>query len=154
MKLMGMKGWLDWSAWYFKFFVFMLISVAIMTMLFHVKVAGDRAVMNYTDPSVTFVFLLLFSLSVMTLCFVVSTLFSEEGTSCIVFSESMSCIVFSKEGTSCIVVLYCLLRGGYVLYCLLKGGYVLYCLAAWVLTKFNCVYTPCPEKMEPLYFCP
>ena len=94
MKLMGMKGWLHWSASYFKFFVFMLISVAIMTILFHMKVAGDRAVMNYTDPSVTFVFLLLFSLSVMTLCFLLSTFFSEEGMSCIVFSESMSCIVW------------------------------------------------------------
>jgi len=87
MKLMGMKGWLHWSASYFKFFVFMLISVAIMTILFHMKVAGDRAVMNYTDPSVTFVFLLLFSLSVMTLCFLLSTFFSEEGMSCIVWLD-------------------------------------------------------------------
>ena len=81
MRLMGMKGWLDWSAWYFKFSVFMLISVAVVTILCHVRVAGDRAVMNYTDPSVTFVFLLLFSLSVMTLCFAVST-FCSKGMCC------------------------------------------------------------------------
>ena len=81
MRLMGMKGWLDWSAWYFKFSVFMLISVALMTVLFHVRVAGDRAVIIYTDASVTFVFLLLFSLSVMTLCFAVST-FCSKGMCC------------------------------------------------------------------------
>ena len=74
---MGMKGWLHWSAWYFKFSVFMLISVAIMTLFFHIKVGDDRAIITYTDPSVTFVFLLLFSLSVMTFCFTISTFFSK-----------------------------------------------------------------------------
>jgi len=87
---MGMKGWLYWSAWYFKFSVFMLISVAVMTVLFHVKVSGDQAVMNYTDPSVTFVFLLLFSLSVMTLCFVVSTFCSK--SMCIVLYALYGCM--------------------------------------------------------------
>ena len=38
MKLMGMKGWLHWSAWYFKFSMFMLTSVGLMTFLFHIKV--------------------------------------------------------------------------------------------------------------------
>jgi len=76
MKLMGMKGWLHWSAWYFKFSMFMLISVAIMTFFFHIKV-GDRAVITYTDPSVTFVFLLLYSLALMTFCFLISTFFSK-----------------------------------------------------------------------------
>jgi len=74
---MGMKGWLHWSAWYFKFSVFMLVSVAIMTVFYHLKVDGDRAVITYADPTVTFVFLLLFSLSVMTFCFAISTFFSK-----------------------------------------------------------------------------
>ena len=77
MKLMGMKGWLHWSAWYFKFSVFMLISVVIMTLFFQLKVGGDRAIITYTDPSITFVFLLLYALSVMTFCFTISTFFSK-----------------------------------------------------------------------------
>jgi len=76
MKLMGMKGWLHWSVWYVTFSVFMLISVALMTLIFHIKV-GHPAVIIYTDPSVTFAFLLLFSLSVLSLSFVISTFFSN-----------------------------------------------------------------------------
>ena len=77
MKLMGMKGWLHWASWYFKFTVFMLISVAIMTFFFHVKVDGKRGVITYGDPSVTAVFLLLYALSVMAFCFAISAFFSK-----------------------------------------------------------------------------
>jgi len=77
MKLMGMKGWLHWASWYFKFSVFMFISVAIMTFFFHVKIGGDRAIITYGDPTITFVFLLLYALSVMTFCFAISTFFSK-----------------------------------------------------------------------------
>jgi len=34
-------------------------------------------ILTYSDPSVTFVFVLLYSLSLMTLCFVITTLFSK-----------------------------------------------------------------------------
>ena len=82
MKLMGMKGWLHWASWYFKFSVFMLLSVAIMTVFFHVKIGdeqsgGERAVFTYSDPTVTFVFLLLYALSIMTFSFAVSAFFSK-----------------------------------------------------------------------------
>jgi len=77
MKMMGMKGWLLWSSWCFKFSVFMLIAVAILTTVFHIDVGGGRAVLTNSDPSVTFVFLLLYSLSVMTFCFVITTFFSK-----------------------------------------------------------------------------
>jgi len=77
MKLMGMKGWLHWSASYFHYSTLMLIAVALVTMIFHIKVGGGRAIINYTDPSVTFVFLLLFSLSVVAFCFAISAFFSK-----------------------------------------------------------------------------
>jgi len=77
MKLMGMKGWLHWTSWFFKFSVFMLISVLIMAIFFHVKLGDGRAVITYGDPTVTFVFLLLFAISVMTFCFAISTFFSK-----------------------------------------------------------------------------
>ena len=76
MKLMGMKGWLYWASWYFKFSLFMLVSVAIITLLFHIKVDGV-GIITYADPAVTFVFLLLFALSVMTSSFAVTTFFSK-----------------------------------------------------------------------------
>jgi len=74
---MGMKGWLHWASWYFKFSVFMLISVLVMTIFFHLKFGDGRAVITYGDPSVTFVFLLLFAVSIMTFCFAISTFFSK-----------------------------------------------------------------------------
>ena len=82
MKLMGMKGWLYWASWYFNFSVFMLLSVAIMTVFFHVKIGdeqsgSERAVFTYSDPTVTFVFLLLYALSIMTFSFAVSAFFSK-----------------------------------------------------------------------------
>jgi len=77
MKLMGMKGWLHWAAWYFKFSIFMLISVIIMTLFFHLKIKDGSGIITYGDPTITLVFLLLFSLSVMTFCFAISTFFSK-----------------------------------------------------------------------------
>jgi len=77
MKLMGMKGWLHWASCYFKFSVFMFISVVMMTFLFHVKIGDDRAIITYGDSTITFVFLLLYALSVMTFCFAISTFFSK-----------------------------------------------------------------------------
>jgi len=82
MKLMGMKGWLHWASWYLKFSVFLLLSVAIITVFFHIKFgdeqSGDeRAIITYSDPTVTFVFLLLYALSVMTCSFAISTFFSK-----------------------------------------------------------------------------
>jgi len=76
MKLMGMKGWLHWAAWYFKFSVFMIISVVLMTVFFHIEVGDGRRVITYGDPTVTLVFLLLYAISVMTFCFAISAFFS------------------------------------------------------------------------------
>jgi len=42
-----------------------------------VKIPGKMAVLSYGDPTVTFVFLLLFSISLMTFAFAISTFFSK-----------------------------------------------------------------------------
>jgi len=74
--MMGMKGWLYWASWYFEFSLFCCLTGAIMTLLFHIKVKG-AGVITYTDPTVTFVFLLLYGLSVMTLSFAITTFVSK-----------------------------------------------------------------------------
>jgi ATP-binding cassette, subfamily A (ABC1), member 3 len=76
MKLMGLKAWLHWLAWFVKFAIFMIISVAFMTLFFQIKV-NNTAVITKTAPSITFVFLLLYSLSIVTFCFAISTFFSK-----------------------------------------------------------------------------
>jgi len=85
MKMMGMKGWLHWASWYFKFSVIVVIFVAIMTFFLHIKIGSNRGI-TCTDPFVTFVFLLLYGLSVMTLCFAISTFFSKGTITCNLFS--------------------------------------------------------------------
>ena len=73
---MGMKGWIYWASWYFKFSVFMIVSVTVMTVLLHSTLVGGRAIFPYGDSVVTFVFLLLYGLSFMTLCFAIAAFFS------------------------------------------------------------------------------
>jgi len=76
MKLMGMKAYLYWLAWILKFIICMMVSVAIMTLLFHVKTENGSMV-TYTNPSITFVFLTLFTMTVIVFCCAMSTFFSH-----------------------------------------------------------------------------
>ena len=76
MKLMGMKGWIYWASSYSWYSIYVLILVSLSTLILHIKI-GNAAVITHTDPSITFVFLLLFAFANMTLCFVVTTLFSK-----------------------------------------------------------------------------
>ncbi|ESO00555.1 hypothetical protein HELRODRAFT_82844 [Helobdella robusta] len=68
MKLMGLKVWLNWLAWFLKYLIFMILSVGLMTLFFHVKLKNG-AIINFANASVTFVFLLLYTISIIMSCF-------------------------------------------------------------------------------------
>lgn len=74
--MMGLKIWMSWLAWFFKYLTMLLIAVVIMTFLFHVPL-GIGAIMIYSHWSVTFVFLLLYAISVIMFCFMISVFFSK-----------------------------------------------------------------------------
>ena len=74
---MGMRSWLYWSSWFVKYLLFMLISVIIMTIIFHAPITRNGPVLGHGSATVTFVFLLLYSLSIITFCFAISTLVSK-----------------------------------------------------------------------------
>lgn len=76
MKLLGLSNSINWFAWLFKYAILMLISVSFMTILFHVK-PGGAAVISYTHPSITFVFLFLYTLSIISFCFAITTFFNK-----------------------------------------------------------------------------
>ncbi|CAH1776854.1 unnamed protein product [Owenia fusiformis] len=76
MKMMGLNGWLHWVAWFTKYLIFLLISVLLMTFFFCIRV-GNGAVVANTDPSLLFVFLLLYSVTTIMYCFMISTFFSK-----------------------------------------------------------------------------
>ncbi|ESN90020.1 hypothetical protein HELRODRAFT_194721 [Helobdella robusta] len=78
MKLMGLKPWVNWLAWFTQFFLFMLVSVALMTMFFHIPTSRKgsiSSIFTYSHFSVTFVFLLLYAVSIIMFCFMVSSIF-------------------------------------------------------------------------------
>jgi hypothetical protein len=77
MKMMGLSNWLHWTAWFIKYFLFLLISVAIETIFFVINTGKNGAVIGYTSPGILFVFLIAYTLATISFCFAISTFFSR-----------------------------------------------------------------------------
>ena len=76
MKLMGLKAWVNWVAWFVKYSIIMLFITLIMTVVFHTKFGGST-IITYTCPTITFAFLFLYSLNIIVYCCFMSTLFNK-----------------------------------------------------------------------------
>ncbi|KAM4598643.1 phospholipid-transporting ATPase ABCA3 [Polymixia lowei] len=77
MRMMGLNNWLHWSAWFLMFFLFLSISVFFITLLFCVQVSPKGAVLTYSDPTLVFVFLLVFAVATINFSFMISVFFSR-----------------------------------------------------------------------------
>ncbi|ESO83918.1 hypothetical protein LOTGIDRAFT_229502 [Lottia gigantea] len=82
MKMMGLSGWLHWLAWFVKYLIFALITVGLMTLFFCLKLnldigKGSGSVVGNTEPTVLFIFLLVYSISSISFCFLISVFFSK-----------------------------------------------------------------------------
>uniref|UniRef100_UPI00358EF626 phospholipid-transporting ATPase ABCA3-like isoform X2 n=1 Tax=Myxine glutinosa TaxID=7769 RepID=UPI00358EF626 len=77
MKMMGLCNWLHWTAWFLHFFLFTTISVLLVTILFCVKTGVNGAVLNHSDPTLIFVFLLFFMVATISFSFMLSTFFNR-----------------------------------------------------------------------------
>ncbi|XP_052408200.1 phospholipid-transporting ATPase ABCA3 [Carassius gibelio] len=77
MRMMGLSNWLHWSAWFLMFLLFLSISIFFVTVLICVKVSPNGAVLTYSDPTLVFVFLLVFAVSTINFSFMISTFFSR-----------------------------------------------------------------------------
>ncbi|XP_070779248.1 phospholipid-transporting ATPase ABCA3 [Enoplosus armatus] len=77
MRMMGLSNWLHWSAWFLMFFLFLSISVFFVTVLLCIQVSPNGAVLTYSDPTLVFVFLLLFTVATINFSFMISTFFSR-----------------------------------------------------------------------------
>uniref|UniRef100_A0A665VH83 ABC transporter domain-containing protein n=1 Tax=Echeneis naucrates TaxID=173247 RepID=A0A665VH83_ECHNA len=73
MRMMGLSNWLHWSAWFLMFFLFLSISVFFVTLLLCIQVT----VLSYSDPTLVFVFLLLFTVATINFSFMISAFFSR-----------------------------------------------------------------------------
>ena len=74
--MMGLNNWLHWAAWFVKYLLFLCITVAVMTLFLCVGTAKGP-VIGKTDPSVVFVYLIVYSVSTISFCFAVSVFFSK-----------------------------------------------------------------------------
>ncbi|CAL8304084.1 unnamed protein product [Merluccius merluccius] len=77
MRMMGLSNWLHWSAWFLMFFLFLSISVFFVTVLLCIQVSPMGAVLAYSDPSLVFVFLIVFAVATINFSFMISSFFSR-----------------------------------------------------------------------------
>ncbi|KAK9702272.1 hypothetical protein QE152_g30095 [Popillia japonica] len=79
MKIMGLPNWLHWTAWFIKFFIMLLISIMLMSILLKVRwfPDSDFSVLNLVDPFLLFVFLVCYACAIITFCFAISVFFSK-----------------------------------------------------------------------------
>ncbi|GAB6031180.1 ATP-binding cassette sub- A member 3 [Chamberlinius hualienensis] len=76
MKIMGLTGFLHWSSWFTKAFIFFGIDVILVTFLL-CNDFGKMAVFISSDASLIFVFLLLYVICGISFCMMLSTFFSS-----------------------------------------------------------------------------
>ncbi|KAK5642705.1 hypothetical protein RI129_008872 [Pyrocoelia pectoralis] len=82
MKIMGLPNWLHWTAWFFKSFIMILISLIIMVALLKAPwyPGTEYTIFTRSNPIILFIFLVLFSCTLITFSFAVSSLFSKANT--------------------------------------------------------------------------
>ncbi|XP_070193926.1 phospholipid-transporting ATPase ABCA3-like [Littorina saxatilis] len=77
MKLMGMSAAAHWISWFLQFFIYQIFVCAVYVLFMSIKVGGKKSVLVYSDPSIVFVFLLIYSVTIIAYCFMVSTLVNK-----------------------------------------------------------------------------
>lgn len=79
MKIMGLPNWLHWTAWFIKSMIFMTISITFIVFLIKMKwyPGNEVAVFTFSEWSVLWVFLFIYSIATTMYCFMMSVFFSK-----------------------------------------------------------------------------
>ncbi|XP_055535486.1 phospholipid-transporting ATPase ABCA3-like [Wyeomyia smithii] len=82
MKIMGLPNWLHWTAWFVRSLIILLITISLVTILMTVSLTTNTelAVLEYSDWSVLWVFLLAFAIATICFCFMMSVFFNKANT--------------------------------------------------------------------------
>ncbi|GFR62987.1 ATP-binding cassette sub-family A member 1, partial [Elysia marginata] len=72
MKIMGLGNGVHWLAWFINSFVVMIITVILFCII-----CKSGKVLEYSDPTVVFVYMMAFTTSTISLCFLISVFFSK-----------------------------------------------------------------------------
>ena len=76
MKLMGMSVSMYWLSWFVFSLVYMVIACFIFTIFFCLKI-NSVGVFTYSQPTLIFVFFLVYAISLIAFSFMVSTFFQK-----------------------------------------------------------------------------
>jgi hypothetical protein len=75
---MGMEGWALWTSWLVDALLVRLVTLAIVVVLLKVEMEHDTgAVLRYSDGSVLYFMLLVYTIAAVCSCFFVTTFFSR-----------------------------------------------------------------------------
>ena len=74
LKMMGMSSFVYWFSWFFKGFVYLIITLFIVVIIFQ---AGPNKIFDFSDSSLLFFFLLSYAVSVVAFSFLLSSFFNK-----------------------------------------------------------------------------
>ncbi|KAM8777566.1 LOW QUALITY PROTEIN: phospholipid-transporting ATPase ABCA3-like [Rhynchonycteris naso] len=74
--MIGLSNWMLWAAYFFTFLTFYSVIIFLMCLIFFTKV-DPVPIIQYSDPSLVFVFLLCFAVPTIFFSFLVSTFFNK-----------------------------------------------------------------------------
>ncbi|XP_055533385.1 phospholipid-transporting ATPase ABCA3-like isoform X2 [Wyeomyia smithii] len=79
MKIMGLSGWLHWTAWFVKTLILLTISISLITVLLCASLTTntDIAIFEFSNWFLIWIFLFIYSITTIMFCFMLSTFFSK-----------------------------------------------------------------------------
>uniref|UniRef100_A0A182K217 ABC transporter domain-containing protein n=1 Tax=Anopheles christyi TaxID=43041 RepID=A0A182K217_9DIPT len=79
MKVMGLNGWIHWTAWFVRTLTLLTISITIVTVLLSCNLTTNTnvAIFQFSDRFLIWLFLFIYSITTIMLCFMISTFFSK-----------------------------------------------------------------------------
>ncbi|KAK3590747.1 hypothetical protein CHS0354_030987 [Potamilus streckersoni] len=80
MKMMGLNNVVYWLSWFVKCLIYLAVAMLFYTLLLTIKFTEKGNVLSLTDPTLFYVFLFCYSLSVIAFSFMVSTFFKKANT--------------------------------------------------------------------------
>ncbi|XP_054158739.1 phospholipid-transporting ATPase ABCA3-like [Oppia nitens] len=83
MKMMGLKNWLHWIAWFIKTFVWLTVTTGLLSLLLTMSIKDGVGIMNASNGFLIFFYFVSYSISCISFSFLMSTLFSKANVSAI-----------------------------------------------------------------------
>ena len=98
MKLMGLPSWMHWVCWFINVILSCTVSILIIVILVSIEFkSGTGAVLAYSDPILTFIFLFLYASSLVCFLFFISTFFDKRNRPA-VFTTNFKQFCYSQLG--------------------------------------------------------